>query len=146
MTRHAQQTSWWRRAGAYTLYAWGMSLCYWGVRTTDLSFFRAGVDAYSRALRLWPQFAAGYHRRGVIRGRELGEHQAGIEDLGRAIAVAPEWPEPYLQRGLLRRFHGDPIGALEDLRQYLKLSGAGATWRAEAERQIAALEAETDHL
>ena len=133
----------WRRALAYWCYAWGLSWCSWGIRTTNQSFFRAGIRSFDRALRLWPAFARGYYRRGLIRGRELNEHAAGIADMGRAIAIDPQWPEPYLQRGLFERFHGDLNAALADLQQYVAISD-DAFWRGEAERQIAVIQAELD--
>ena len=127
-----------RQAWAYWWYAWASSLCYWGLRTAERGLFRAGVAAYGRALRAWPAFSAAYLRRGVIRGRELGEHAEAIADLTRVIELSPEWPEAYLQRGMEQRFHGDPRAAIADLERYLAL-GKDAAWRAEAERQIAAL-------
>jgi len=133
----------WRRALAYWWYTWGLSLCYWGIRTAEQSFFRAGVRSFDRAIHVWPGFAGGVYRRGLIRGRELSQHLQGIADLTRAIELYPEWPDPYLQRGLFQRFHGDPHAAITDLQRYLELGGDRA-WRGEAERQIATLQAELD--
>lgn len=129
------------RALAYMWYAWGMSLCYWGIRTAEPSFYRAGMRSFDRAIRIWPQFAGGFYRRGLIRGRELGEPHQGIADLTRAIELYPEWPDPYLQRGLFERFHGDPHAAIADLQRYIALGG-DTYWRGEAERQIAAIQAD----
>jgi tetratricopeptide (TPR) repeat protein len=126
------------RVRAYWWYAWGSSLCYWGLRTAERGFFRAGVASYSRALAVWPEFDAALLRRATIRGRELGEHGQAIADLTRLIELAPESAEAYLQRGLEQRFHGDPRAALADLEHYLSISNDPA-WRAEAERQIAML-------
>ncbi len=131
----------WRRVLAYWWYAWGLSWCYWGIRWANQSYFRSGIRSFDRAIRLWPQFSRGFYRRGLIRGRELNDHAAGIADMDRAIALAPEWPDPYLQRGLFQRFHGDQRAALADLRRYLALAH-DPTWRAEAERQIAMIQAE----
>jgi hypothetical protein len=133
----------WRRALAHWWYAWGLSWCYWGIRGANQSFFRAGIRSFDRALRLWPAFARGYYRRGLIRGRELNEHAAGIADMGRAIAIDPRWPEPYLQRGLFQRFHGDPRSALADLQHYVTLS-KDSFWHDEAQRQIVMIQAELD--
>ena len=132
-----------RRALVYWWYAWGLSWCYWGIRTAEPACFRAGIRSFDRSVRLWPGFAAGFYRRGLIRGRELGQHQQGIDDLSRAIALYPEWPEPYLQRGLFQRFHGDAQAAIADLQRYLELGG-DREWRGEAERQIAMLRAELE--
>lgn len=127
-----------RRAWAYWWYAWGSSLCYWGLRTADQSLFRAGIGAYGRAIRAWPEFSAAYLRRGTVRGRELGEHRQAIADITRVIELSPEWADAYLQRGMEQRFHGDPHAAIADLTRYLEI-GTDAGWRAEAERQIAML-------
>lgn len=137
----APPVSTWRRLRAYLWFLWGQSWCHWGLRTAEPDYFRSGVRAFDRALRDWPEFAAGYYRRGLIRGRELGEPQAGIADLTRAIELDPEWAEPYMQRGFFRRFHGDPNGAADDLRSFLALAGR-SPWRAEAASQLAAVEAE----
>jgi tetratricopeptide (TPR) repeat protein len=133
----------WRRFLAYWWYAWGLSWCYWGIRTAEQWFFRGGVRAFDRAIRIWPGFAGGFYRRGLIRGRELSQHKQAIDDLTRAIELDPEWPEPYLQRGLFQRFHGDPRAAIEDLQRFLDLGG-DREWRGEAERQIAMLRADLD--
>lgn len=137
-TAEQQDAAPWRRALAYCWYAWGLSWCHWGIRTADQGCFRAGVRAFDRAARIWPQFAGCFYRRGIIRSRELGEYGAGMADLGRAIALAPEWADPYLQRGLLQRFHGDPRAAIADLQQYVALTD-DPSWRAEAQQQIDAI-------
>jgi tetratricopeptide (TPR) repeat protein len=129
----------WQKLVAYTWYAWGRSLCYWGIRTADTSFYRAGIDSFGRALRAWPHFSASYYQRGLIRSRELGEHRQGIEDLSQAITLSPDWPPPYLQRGLIQRFHGDARAAISDLQRYIELE-QHSSWRDEAQRQIAMLE------
>lgn len=135
------KTAAWRRWLAHLWYVWGNSLTYWGLRTTDVGFFRAAEGAYSRAIALWPEFSGAYFQRGIIRERELNQRAAGLRDLSQAILLSPEWPEPYLRRGLIRRFHGNPHDAIADLERYLELSG-DSSWRDEAERQIAALRAE----
>lgn len=131
----------WKKALAYMWYGWGLSLCYWGIRTSEQSFYRAGTNSFNRALHFCPQLAQVYYRRGLIRGRELRDHHAAIADMTKAIELSPDWPDPYLQRGLFERFHGDPHAALIDLRQYLALAEDTA-WRIEAENQIRMLEEE----
>ncbi|NTW00553.1 MAG: hypothetical protein HGA19_04505 [Oscillochloris sp.] len=131
----------WSRIHARWWYLWGLSLCYSGNRSHDQSFYRAGVDSFSRALQIWPAYAAAHYRRGLIRGRELGEHPAAIVDLTRASELLPEWAEPYLQRGLFQRFHGDPHVAMIDLEHYVALAEPGY-WLDEAKRQILQLQTE----
>lgn len=125
----------WGRIRARWWYLWGLSLCYSGNRSHEQSFYRAGVDSFGRALRIWPAYAAAHYRRGLIRGRELGEHRAAIIDLTRASHLRPDWADPYLQRGLFQRFHGDPRAAIADLERYIALAEPGY-WRDEAGRQI----------
>lgn len=141
MTAPSETVALWRRALAYWWYAWGLSWCYWGIRGASQPFFRAGIRAFDRALRLWPGFAQVYYRRGLIRGRELSDQPGALADLARAIELAPGWAEPYLQRGLFERFHGDQRAAMADLERYLEL-GRDPFWRGEAERQIAMIRAE----
>jgi tetratricopeptide (TPR) repeat protein len=141
VTEQTQPIALWRKTLAYWWYAWGLSWCYWGIRWSSPSFFRAGIRSFDRALRLWPGFARGYYRRGLIRGRELNDHAAGIADMRRAIDIDPEWADPYLQRGLFERFHGDQRAALADLKRYLAIA-SDPFWRGEAQRQIALIEAE----
>lgn len=136
-----QQPGLWQRIRAYWWYAWGMSSCYWGIRSAEQMLFREGIRSFDRALKVWPQFAQVYYRRGLIRGRELSEYRQAIADLRRASELAPEWPEPYLQRGLFERFHGDPHAAIENLQRFLSL-GTNHSWRGEAEHQIQMLQAE----
>lgn len=133
--------SWWKRLYAYCWYFWGLSLCYNGNRNHNQSFYQAGVDSFGRALQIWPTYTHAYYRRGLIRGRELGEYQAAISDLTQASALSPEWPEPYLQRGLFHRFHGDPHHAISDLEHYVALTESGY-WRDEALVQLAQLQAD----
>lgn len=131
----------WRRALAYWWYIWGLSLCYWGIRTAEQAFFRSGIRSFDRSIRIWPQFAGSFYRRGLIRGRELGQYPQAIRDLSTAITLFPEWPDPYLQRGLFERFHGDPRQAISDLTRFLDLGG-DRSWRNEAQHQIKMLQAE----
>lgn len=132
-----------RRILAYWWFAWGQSCCYWGIRTAERALFRAGISSFNTAIHTWPEFSGAYYRRGLIRGRELGEHREAIRDMTRVIELSPEWPEPYLQRGLFERFHGDQQAALADLQTYLSLGG-DMYWRLEAERQIQQLRTELE--
>ncbi len=129
------------RLSARWWYVWGLSLCYSANMAAERSLYAAGAWSFGRAARLWPAFAAAHYRRGLIRGRELGEYRAAVSDLERASALRPEWPEPYLQLGLLHRFNGEQPKAAVALRRFVALAPPGY-WREEAERQLAAIDAE----
>jgi tetratricopeptide (TPR) repeat protein len=141
MASNQQEIAPLRRWLSYGWYIWGQSCCYWGIRTAEQALFRFGIASFDRAIRIWPDFTAAFYRRGLIRGRELGQYREAIRDLTRAAELEPAWPDPYLQRGLFHRFHGDPHAAIADLQQFLALGGE-LYWRIEAERQIAQLRAE----
>jgi tetratricopeptide (TPR) repeat protein len=132
-----------RRLLARWWYIWAQSLTYWGHQLVSRRLYDSAVDAYGRVLISSPGHAQAYLRRGALKGRELQDYVGAVEDLSAAIALRPDWPEPYLQRGLFHRFHGPATASLAvaDLRRFLELSGP-SSWRAEAERQIAMLEAE----
>ncbi len=124
-----------RQTMAQICFVFGQSACYWGVRTAERGVFRVGLIFFNGALSVWPGFAQAYYRRGLVRGRELGQYREALRDLGEAIKLEPEWPEPYLQRGLFQRFQGNSRAAMADLEQYLRLGGE-VYWRLEAERQL----------
>jgi len=130
-----------RRSRAWLWYVWGLSLCYRGNRSAERRLYRAGIASFGRATVLWPEMAPAFYRRGLIRGRELGEYGPAISDLQRASALRPDWPEPYLQRGLFHRFHGHAAEAIPELRRFVELAAPGF-WRDEASRQLELLRAE----
>lgn len=134
-TTNEASISVWRQTMAQLCFVFGQSTCYWGIRTAERGIFRLGLAFYSWALALWPEYALAYYRRGLVRGRELGQYREALRDLGEAIRLEPDWPEPYLQRGLFQRFQGNSRGAMSDLEQYLILGGE-VYWRLEAERQL----------
>jgi tetratricopeptide (TPR) repeat protein len=131
----------WRRVLAQGWYLWGLSLCYWGNHLRDVAWYRGGVGAFDHAAQLNPAHARAILQRGVIYGRELNAYRRAVADLTTALALRPSWDEAYLQRGLFHRFAGAHEAALSDLERYLEL-GRDEFWRAEAQRQIAALREE----
>jgi tetratricopeptide (TPR) repeat protein len=137
----ASPISFFARSLAWGWYLWGLSWAQWGVYATEQTYYRWGIQSFDRALQCDPTFARAFFRRGLIRGRELNQIPEALADLTRASELAPQWAEPYLQRGLLLRFHGDLATALPDLRRFVTLDPF-SSWRGEAERQIAAIEAE----
>jgi tetratricopeptide (TPR) repeat protein len=81
--------------------------------------FRAGIAAYER-----------------------GQVAAAEAAFGRAIATSPQWPEPYYDRALTRIARGEPVLAVQDLEQYLRLRPE-AEDRAAVIARIAALRSAT---
>jgi len=69
-----QQPGLWQRIRAYWWYAWGMSSCYWGIRSAEQALFREGIRSFDRALKIWPEFAQvirAISRRSACRNRKL---------------------------------------------------------------------------
>jgi tetratricopeptide (TPR) repeat protein len=141
--RESSQPSLWRRLQAGWWYLYGVGLCQLGLRTINREVYRRAVQAFDRALAAWPDLALALYRRGLIRGRELGEYYAAIRDLEAATRLRPDWPEPYLQRGLFHRFHHHNRAAIPELTTYVRLAPAGF-WRTEAERMLACIQAELE--
>ncbi len=137
------QPSFWRRAQAGWWYLYGLSLCQIGLRTVDREAYRRAVQAFDRALAVWPTLAVALYQRGLIRGRELGEYHAAIRDLEAATELRPDWPDPYLQRGLFHRFNFHSHAAIPELTTYLRLAPP-SFWRAEAERILAQIQIELE--
>ena len=98
-----------RQTVAQLCFLCGQSACYWGVRTAERSIFRIGLIFFNWALRIWPGFALAYYRRGLVRGRELGQYREALRDLGEAIKLEPEWPEPVSYTHLFTGRLGWPI-------------------------------------
>jgi tetratricopeptide (TPR) repeat protein/predicted Ser/Thr protein kinase len=81
---------------------------------------RGAIRDYTRALEL-DDDARTFRLSGMVR-EKLGDRASALREYGRAIGLAPDDPESWFLRGDARRRHGDPLGARDDLREFLKLS------------------------
>ncbi len=96
----------------------------------------AAISDFNQALRLNPQEAEAYLKRGLVR-HEMAQYSkdfnrdymAAISDFNQALRLNPQEAEAYLKRGLVRYemarysedFNRDYSGAVEDLQKAAKL-------------------------
>jgi tetratricopeptide (TPR) repeat protein len=75
------------------------------------------IADFTQAIRLDPQFAHAYVRRGVA----YGNTPEALADFTEAIRLDPEYIQAYYNRGFLRAAVGDYPGAIADFRRVLQL-------------------------
>ena len=80
------------------------------------------LPAYDRAIRLKPDFAEAYNRRGITRGA-LGRHEDALADFDQAIRLKPDSPYLHSNRGNMKLELGDCDGAIGDLEKAFSLFG-----------------------
>jgi tetratricopeptide (TPR) repeat protein len=83
--------------------------------------FDQGIDDYTRAVALAPDYAAAYYNRGN-NYRKKGFYDQAIDDYTRAIAITPHDPHAYGNRGFAYEKMGNRDLAIDDYRTSLRLS------------------------
>lgn len=81
----------------------------------------AAIDAYTRALRLNPNYAAAYVNRGNAKNA-LSQHQAALADYDTALRLNPNFAAAYYNRGNAERALGQYQAALTDYDKALRLN------------------------
>jgi len=87
--------------------------------------YRGAIEDYTEAIRLKPDAAEVYNRRGIAKSNS-GDKQGAIEDYTRAIRLMPDDPEAYKNRGNVKRGLGDNQGAIEDYTKAIQLNSDDA--------------------
>lgn len=72
---------------------------------------------YTEAIRLNPNYAQAYNKRGIIRARNLRDYPAARTDFDRAIEIDPNYADAYYNRARTRNFLGDKDGAIGDFQK-----------------------------
>ncbi|MEG4519439.1 MULTISPECIES: tetratricopeptide repeat protein [unclassified Microcoleus] len=76
---------------------------------------------YTEAIRLNPNYAKAYNKRGIIHGRNLKDYQAAKADFDRAIEINPNYGDAYYNRARVREFLEDKPGAIADYHKAAEL-------------------------
>ena len=83
------------------------------------------VDAYSRILKMAPNFAPAYVERGLL-VQEMGDPEKAMQDFEAALQIEPHYGMAYYGRGWARHARGDYAGELQDALKGLQLDPQNA--------------------
>jgi tetratricopeptide (TPR) repeat protein len=75
---------------------------------------QAAIEDCNKVLQSWPNDAATYDSRGLIR-LKMGQADAAIDDFSSALRVDPKLASALYGRGLARLRNGDKAGADADI-------------------------------
>jgi tetratricopeptide (TPR) repeat protein len=66
-----------------------------GFAKSETGDFSGAIADYTAAIRLNPNYAKAYNKRGIIHGRNLQDYPAAKADFDRAIAINPNYGDAY---------------------------------------------------
>ena len=91
-----------------------------GLAKQNLGDWDGAMADYNEAIRLDPNYSAGYDNRGNVK-RQKGDLNGAIADINQAIRLNPKNAIAYFNRARVKEKHGDLDGAIADFNQAISL-------------------------
>ncbi|TAG97690.1 MAG: tetratricopeptide repeat protein [Oscillatoriales cyanobacterium] len=92
-----------------------------GLAKSEAGDIEGAIADYTAAIRLNPNYAEAYNKRGIIHARNLKDYPAAKADFDRAIAINPNYGDAYYNRARVREFLEDKPGAIGDYQKAAEL-------------------------
>ncbi|MEG4282751.1 tetratricopeptide repeat protein [Microcoleus sp. A006_D1] len=92
-----------------------------GLAKSEAGDIPGAIADYTAAIRINPNYAKAYNKRGIIHGRNLKDYRAAKADFDRAIEINPNYGDAYYNRAKVRYFLEDKAGAIADYQKAAEL-------------------------
>jgi len=90
------------------------------VQMLRASLYEDAIPQFDMVIRVLPNFAEAYHKRGICHYNENQENLA-LEDFNKAIELKEDFAEAYRDRGVFYRNIGDHQNGMNDLHKALQI-------------------------